>query len=316
MASTEGEKSRLDDAARAGWLYFIAGHTQDEIAKMLQVSRASAQRLVSLCLAERLITFRLEHPIAACMELASRLKERFHLSHCEVVPTDPAAPFSTAGIAERCANILETTLRSETPVIVALGTGRAVRAAVERVSPIDRPNHQIVSLVGNISADGSASFFDTVGRLADRTGARHYPMPLPFLMSSEDERNRMVRIDPIAKVKAVAVKADLRLIGIGQMDQRAQVHVDGFVTREELFEMMRLGAVGEITGWAYDAKGRLIKGGTNRRLTSIPPQVPAETATIAAAVGQAKVPAIKAALAGRLINGLITDEATARAILG
>ena len=51
----------------------------------------------------------------------------------------------------------------------------------------------------------------------------------------------MVRIEPIAKVKAVAAKADLRLIGIGQMDQKAQVHVDGFVTREELFEMMRLG---------------------------------------------------------------------------
>jgi DNA-binding transcriptional regulator LsrR (DeoR family) len=315
MAPTESEKSRLDDAARAGWLYFIAGHTQDEIAKMLQVSRASAQRLVSLCLAERLISFRLEHPIAACMELASRLKQRFHLAHCEVVPSDPAAPLSTAGIAERCANILDTTLRSETPVIVALGTGRAVRAAVERVSPIDRPNHQIVSLVGNISADGSASFFDTVGRLADRTAARHYPMPLPFLMSSEDERNRMVRLDPIARVKAVAAKADLRLIGIGQMDQKAQVHVDGFITREELFEMMRLGAVGEITGWAYDAKGKLIKGGTNRRLTSIPPQVPAATATVAAVVGRAKVPAIKAALAGRLINGLITDEATARAIL-
>jgi DNA-binding transcriptional regulator LsrR (DeoR family) len=43
--------------------------------------------------------------------------------------------------------------------------------------------------------------------------------------------------------------------------------------------------------------------------------VPAAAATVAAAVGRAKVPAIKAALAGRLINGLITDEATARAIL-
>jgi DNA-binding transcriptional regulator LsrR (DeoR family) len=282
---------------------------------MLQVSRASAQRLVSLCLAERLITFRLEHPIAACMELASKLRERFDLVHCEVVPSDPASPHSTAGIAERSANLLDTTLRPETPVIVALGTGRAVRAAVERVTPIDRPNHQIVSLVGNISADGSASFFDTVGRLADRTGARHYPMPLPFLMSTEDERNRMVRIEPIAKIKAIAAKADLRLIGIGQMDQRAQVHVDGFVTREELFEMMRLGAVGEVTGWAYDAKGRLIKGGTNKRLTSIPPQVPAKTTTIAAAIGTAKVAAITAALVGRLINGLITDESTARSIL-
>jgi DNA-binding transcriptional regulator LsrR (DeoR family) len=39
------------------------------------------------------------------------------------------------------------------------------------------------------------------------------------------------------------------------MDQRAQVHVDGFVTREELLEIMRLGAVGELTGWAFDAQG-------------------------------------------------------------
>src|ERR1700746_1119074 len=315
MTAPDSEKSRLDDAARGRWLYFIAGHTQDEIARMLQVSRASAQRLVSLCLAERLITFRLEHPIAACIELAARLKDLFHLAHCEVVPTDPAAPLSAAGIAERAANILETTLRTEKPVIVALGTGRAVRAAVERVSPIDCPNHQIVSLVGNISAHGSARLFGHVGRLADRTKARHYPMPLPFLMSSERERDRMVRIEPIAKVKAIAARADLRLVGIGQMDQKAQVHVDGFVTREELFEMMRLGAVGEVTGWAYDAKGRLIKGGTNKRLTSIPPQMPAQTTTIAAAIGQAKVPAIRAALAGRLVNGLITDEATARAVL-
>ena len=42
------ERSRLDDAARAGWLYFVAGNTQDEIARKLNVSRPSAQRLVSL----------------------------------------------------------------------------------------------------------------------------------------------------------------------------------------------------------------------------------------------------------------------------
>lgn len=315
MAAPDNEKSRLDEAARAGWLYFIAGHTQDEIAKMLKVSRASAQRLVSLCLAERLITFRLEHPIAACMELAARLKEAFKLAYCEVVPNDPAAPQSAAGIAERAANMLELMLRSDKPVVVALGTGRAVRAAVERVSPIDRPNHQIVSLVGNISADGSASFFDTVGRLADITRSRHYPMPLPFLMSSEKERDQMLRLEPISKVRALAAKADLRLVGIGQMDQNAQVLVDGFVTRQELFDMMRRGAAGELTGWAFDADGRIIDGGTNGRLTSIPPKVPAAALTIAAAVGKAKVSAIQAALKGRLINGLITDEATASAIL-
>src|SRR6195256_3024103 len=110
MAASDNEKSRLDEAGRAGWLYFIAGHTQDEIAKMLKVSRASAQRLVSLCRAGGLFPFRLQHPIAACMELAARLKDLFHLAYCEVVPTAPAAPLSAVGIAERAANILESTL--------------------------------------------------------------------------------------------------------------------------------------------------------------------------------------------------------------
>ena len=37
--------------------------------------------------------------------------------------------------------------------------------------------------------------------------------------------------------------------------------------------------------------------------------------TIGAAVGRTKVSAIRAALKGQLLNGLITDEATADAIL-
>jgi DNA-binding transcriptional regulator LsrR (DeoR family) len=315
MGPSDSDRSRLDDAARAGWLYFIAGRTQDEIARRLKVSRATAQRLVSLCRSEKLITFRLEHPITACMELAARLTDMFRLRACEVVPTDPAWPVGVAGIAERAASLLESTLRSEKPTIIAIGTGRAMRAAVEQVRPMDCPDHQLVSLVGNISPDGSATFFDTVARLADITNAPHYPMPLPLLMSSEAERDHMVKIGPVKRVHALAAKADLRLVGVGQMDKNAQVHVDGFISQEELLELMRLGAVGELTGWAFDADGQFLRGGTNRRLTSIRHPVPAAALTVAAAVGPAKVPAISAALKGRLINGLITDEATAKALL-
>ena len=38
--------NRLDDAARAGWLYYVAGNTQDQIAAKLGISRQSAQRLL------------------------------------------------------------------------------------------------------------------------------------------------------------------------------------------------------------------------------------------------------------------------------
>src|SRR5260221_5635913 len=110
MGSPDTETSRLDNAARAGWLYFIAGKTQDEIAKMLNVSRATAQRLVSLCLTERLITFRLEHPITACMELAARMMDIFGLRYCEVVPTDPASPTAVADVSEPAAPFLGSIL--------------------------------------------------------------------------------------------------------------------------------------------------------------------------------------------------------------
>ena len=314
--SLDNETSRLDEAARAGWLYFIAGRTQDEIARLLGVSRATAQRLVALCRSEGLITFRLEHRISACMELARRLTETLALRVCEVAPSDPSAPLSVAGIAERAGQLIEDTLAADKPAIVGLGTGRAVRAAVEHVVPMSRANHQLVSLVGNISADGSASRFDAVARLADITCARHYPMPLPFLAPSEAERARLLRIDPIKRVRALAATTDLRLVGMGQMDEAAQLHVDGFVTRAELIELIRLGAVGEITGWAFDARGRILKQGTNRRVTSVPhPPARPDALTVAAAVGPAKVEAIRAAVRGGLINGLITDEATATAIL-
>jgi len=315
MAAPDADASRLDAAARAGWLYFIAGNTQDEIARKLNVSRATAQRLVSLCLSERLITFRIEHPIAGCMELAARLKDAFGLSHCDVVPTDPTSPSSLAGIAERAAALLESVLGADKPVIVAIGTGRAMRAAVEQVRPMDCPNHQLVSLVGNISPDGSASFFDSVSRLADLTKARHYPMPLPVFVSSAAEREQLLRINSVSRIRAIAEKADLRLMGIGQIDQGAQLYIDGFISREELLELMRLGAVGELTGWAYDAQGHIIEGGSNQRVTSAPHRVPAEMRAVGAAIGPAKLPAIRAALAGGALNGFITDEATAAALL-
>ena len=72
----ESGSRRLDDAARAGWLYYVAGNTQDQIAAKLGVSRQTAQRLVSLAVSEGLIKVRVDHPIANCLDLAAKLQRR------------------------------------------------------------------------------------------------------------------------------------------------------------------------------------------------------------------------------------------------
>jgi len=307
--------SRLDDAARAGWLYYVAGNTQDEIARKLNISRPTAQRLVALALAERLISFRLEHPIAACMELAAALADRYALAYCEVAPSDPESDSLVLGVAERAAAFLEHRLRSPEPLVVALGTGRTLRAAVERMERVTCSQHRLVSLVGHISMRGSASFYDVLASLSDLTRAPHYPMPLPVVVPSRSQRDQLMQLEPVVRVLELAAAADITLIGIGQMDESAPVYVDGFVSKEELTEMRRLGAIGEVTGWAYDAAGRIIAGGFNERLTSVPRIVPPEQLVVAAAQGNGKVLPIHAALRGRIVNGLITNETTARSLL-
>lgn len=315
MDAAKSEKSRLDEAARAGWLYFVAGNTQDEIARKLNVSRPTAQRLVSLALSERLITFRLDHPIAACMELAADLATRFGLAFCEVVPADPASDSLVLGVAESAAVFLEQRLRDHKPIVVAIGTGRTLRAAVERMPRMKCHQHKLVSLVGHISMQGSASFFDVLARLSDLTEAPHYPMPLPVVVPTRDQRDQLLRLEPVIRVIELGQAADVTLVGIGRMDESAPLHLDGFISAEELAEMRRLGAVGEVTGWAFDAAGRIIEEGTNLRLTSVPREVPPSRLVVAVAQGTGKILPIHAALKGRIVNGLITNETTARSLL-
>jgi DNA-binding transcriptional regulator LsrR (DeoR family) len=309
------EQDRLDDAARAGWLYYIAGNTQDEIARKLGVSRQTAQRLVSLAVTEKLIKVRLDHPLAKCLELGQQLRDKFGLGTVEVVPSDPESKSTTLGIAEAAAAELERYLDSQHPVIAAVGTGRTLRAMAEHVSPMDCPHHKIVSLVGNIAPDGSATVFDVASRIGDRVRAPHYPMPLPVIANTVHERKLLVEQKSIRNITDLVEQADVSFVGIGSLDSDAALLRDGFVKPEELRSLVRAGAVGEIVGWAFDAQGQLIDGLTNDRVLSVPPQQPAVRRVIGVCMALPRLRAVRGALKGRLINGIVTNEEMAEQLL-
>jgi DNA-binding transcriptional regulator LsrR (DeoR family) len=307
--------TRLDEAARAGWLYYVAGNTQDEIAQKMGVSRQTAQRLVAMAVSERLVKVRLDHPIGRCMDLAHGLQERWGLDLAEVVPSDPAAPDLLAGVASAAAALLERTLRSPEPRIVALGTGRALKATVEALCTMDCPQHRIVSLLGNMKSDGQATTFNAVVRMADKVGAPHYPLPLPVLARDPEELAILHAQGAVRTTFALCARADLTLVGIGQLGPRAPIVVDGFMEEATRAELIASGAAGEITSWVYDAEGRMMEVDHNRRVASAPLPPATDRPVVAIAVGEAKVGALLAALRGRLVNGVVTSEATAERLL-
>jgi DNA-binding transcriptional regulator LsrR (DeoR family) len=311
----ETSGNRLDDAARAGWLYYVAGNNQEQIATKLGVSRQTAQRLVSLSVSEGLIKVRLDHPIGRCMDLAEQLRTRFALDYCEVVPTDPASESTVVGIAQAAAAEIERRLRSPDPIVMAIGTGRTLKATIEQLTPMEAPQHKIVSLTGNIAPDGSASFYNVIFNMADSVKARMFPMPLPVIASSAREREALLSQPMVRETLSLSAKADVTFVGIGDLGPDAPLYLDGFITQAELKSLQKAGAVGEIVGWAFDAQGKMIEGLTNDRVASAPMPSRESSLVVALAKGEKKLPGIRAALNRRLVNGLLTDEATADKLL-
>lgn len=311
----EPTRNKLDDAARAGWLYYVAGNTQDEIALKLGVSRQSAQRLVSLAISEKLIKVRLDHPIANCLELAARLKDRFGLKLAEIVPSDPGHPDSTLGVADALALEIERVLSAPDPVVMGIGTGRTLKAAVDMLPVMDCPQHKVVSLTGNIAPDGSAAFYNVIFSIADKVKAPSFPMPLPVIAASGHERAVLHEQVGIGKNLALASQASVCFVGVGDLGPNAPLYEDGFVTKPELKALQKAGAVGEIIGWVFDSKGELISSLINERVASAPLPAREKALVVAAARGPDKLEAIGAALGRGLVNGLITDEDTAAGLL-
>ena len=125
----------------------------------------------------------------------------------------------------------------------------------------------------------------------------------------------MTRQPGIRRVTAMSAEAEVAFVGVGALDAQAPLLMDGFVTAEDLQALIAAGAVGEIIGWAYDGDGQLIKGLSNDRVASAPLPPRDRTLVIAAASGASKLPALRGALQGRLVSGLITDAQTAEALL-
>jgi DNA-binding transcriptional regulator LsrR (DeoR family) len=309
-----GDKRR-EEAARAAWLYFIGGRTQDDIARQLELSRQAVQRLVSFAVSEKLIKFRLDHPITACLEIAERLKDRYQLEFCDVTPTDRMATASIAGIAVAMAERMQKLLSAKVPIVVCVGTGRTLRAAVDELDGFPRPQHKIVSLVGNMAADGHASPYEVAMRLADKLGAQRYPMPAPVLTDTVEDRIALQNQKSFTILRELLAEARANLVGIGDIAWQSPLHKDRFVSDADLSSLIEHGAVGELTGWPIDAAGKLVRSPILDRVASLDLEIPPQRLTIAVAAGPQKVLPIKAALAGGLVSALVTDEATASEVL-
>ncbi len=314
--SSARQEEKLELAVRAAWLYHVAGNTQHEIARKLQISRPTAQRLVAFALERGLIKVRVNHKVASCLELAIALRRQYNLVVCDVVPVNADSPDQILRkIAVAAAQVMESYLNDIEPKIIALGSGQTIKAVVSELNMLARPQHRILSLVGTIARDGSSNPYDAALQAAEKIGAKCFLIPAPLLADSPEElkqwcHHRLYRI-----VEELSNQIDVAFVGIGDMRLGCPLHRDGFLTKEEVTELVKAGAVGDNLGWAFDEAGELVRTSIQQRVTSIQLRRPPKKPVIAFTGGEHKARAVLGALRGQWINGLVTDETCARSIL-
>ncbi|RYH07749.1 ATP-binding cassette domain-containing protein [Tropicimonas sp. IMCC6043] len=249
------------------------------------------------------------------VDLRQHLTETFGLEICEVVsdlhqnelPLGPLGQAGGAFIAEQIA---------ATPgLVIGAGHGRTLLACVETMPARRAPKLKLVSLMGGLTRSADANPHEIVHRMAGLTGAAAEAMPLPFMANSEADRAVLLGQKEAKRAYDLAGESDLLLAGIGTTAGEAELVTTGMMEPDEMQSIADAGGVGELLGHFFDAAGQPVETEATRRVITLPRDVLRTRRIVAIAGGRIKVEAIRAVLNTGLLNGLIIDEPTARAIV-
>lgn len=306
-------------------LYYRDGLSQQEIAQKLHTSRTSISRALIQARNEGYVQIRIQYPEQSNLGLERELEEKYGLT--EALIAVPA--YDQASDQEVAFQAVDYTLRVlKKNMVLGMTWGRAMHGFVEQLAQDERlrslsfRNVKIVPFLGTPGVTQLDSWDATTysNTLATKVGnllhCASYNLSAPMYVDGEKEKELIEGIDEISKVLHMAEAADMALIGIGSMQKDSSIIKAGIRTEEEYKELMQKGAVGEIVGRIYDKNGQTVDEDLQRKMIGISlDKIAKIPVRVGISYGKDKIEAIKGAIAGGLVNVLVTDVPTAELLL-
>jgi DNA-binding transcriptional regulator LsrR (DeoR family) len=313
--------ARVDELrlmAKVARMYYVQDLNQQAITEKLQLHQSTISRILKKARAMNLVRFSIATPPGTFAELEDQLTSHFDLKDAVVVdcPTEGEAMMRDLGAA--LAYFLETTLKPGKTIGIS-SWSRSLFAMVDSLHPGDYcADGKVVQILGGVGSIGSEFHAIYLAqKLAANIGARPVLLQSPAVVGSPEAQRVLSRDPAVQEASALFDKLDVALVGIGSMEPSRMLSVSGSIfSREERAELHRLGAVGDICFRYYNLNGEPIKSPLMKRVIGIDlAKLRACKRVVGVAGGVQKVPSILAALRGRLIDVLITDQRTAEALV-
>ena len=303
--------------AQVAYLYFDKGQDQSAIARKLRVSRSSVSRLLTQARNEGVVEIRIHFPLTLARERADELREQFGLRDARVLQASARQVLDAKGnLARLAARYLQESIAPGDTI--ALSRGSTVQQTIEQFTPTPRRETRVVQLVGMLRVDGAEDDDANLTReLAQKLGGDYFNLTAPLFVENPETRRALLQESSIRNVLNLARKAEIALVGIGALDRQNSAIVRQKLLPPAQLQILKRGhVVGEICSQYFDAHGEIVSTELSERTIALElDELRDIPRVIGVAVGRHKAKAILAALRGKYINVLITDDETAAAVL-
>ncbi len=309
---------RLQLIAEIAKHYYLNGLSQDEISKLVGLSRPSISRLLLEGRELGIVEIRVNPPIPTVPALEEQLVHKFNLQEAHVLECRNSSDDEVRRQLGRLAVMtLDRTLQDG--MTLGLSWGTTVHAVIRELRPRRLPNVKVVQLIGGVGAphatiDGP----EQVRRAGELFGAQHYYLNAPMRVDSASVAQALRNDHSVREVLDLAKQSDVALVGIGSIvpSVSTQYH-SGYISYDELRRLDRTGTVGAICASFFNLDGEYIEvpwfnscviGVEWADLNRVP-------TVIAVALGKLKAPAVLGAVRSGVVDRLIIDDLAAEAVL-
>ncbi len=305
--------------AEVAELYYEAEMTQAEISREIGMTRSAVSRLLSEARQKGIVEIIIHRPLHYDTDLEEALVERFGLQNATVLLWEQGTS-KYDRLRQRLGRAGAQTLRHlmRPEMVLGVAWGTTVNDTIEALEVRDPIPMDVVQLVGVLGSSSHAFNAQAlVSTLAYKVGGKGTYLYSPFIVENADTA-RSIRKNPnVNEAIALGRQSDVALLGIGStLTEYCSLYKGGHISRETLTDLVEAGAVGDVTARYFNQHGEATTSGFHDRLVSIAREDLLAIPTRLGVAGDvAKAPAILGALRGGYVNLLVTDSATAEAVL-
>ncbi len=299
-------------------LYYEQGLTQQQISERLILSRPKVSRLLQQAEDVGIVKINIIPQPGFYTELEDALEEKFGL--LEAIVVGVSEPSSQLAVSREVgAAAADYFVRSTVdPSVIGISWGTTLRAMVDAMPVMDCSNSYVVQLTGGLGIPESEAHATYIlRRLVSQINSKLSVLSVPGIVDSTRVKEVFISDSHVQEVFSKFKDMDVAYVGVGAPTPDSVVMLDGsIISDKDLKRLVDLGAVGDICLRYFDKNGNPLASDVDERVMGITlEELKNVERVVGVTGGPRKYKAIHAALKGRLINVLITDNRSAKKVL-